>query len=293
MNTNFSVDIKGQAITTLKLDLGEPLAVKVYSPYETEKSSGLKKACPKDLTPIEQPARCKDENCEYHNGFPEDDQPVLIAYEGTEAIVISEDDLKELPLIKAKKFAIDSVVAFKEVEHLTYYAQGLYVLVPEDAIQAITYNSVMGNLRKSKRVIMGKFILKSNSRSETLGMIRVMGDCLVIQMVPFAVDRRALPIMELPDVTRDDNERVGDMLDAFPSEFDYIGVQDRLGAAYIELRQNKLREKMKKVKGARPKKGNGTKTLPLTSNRDAMEELFGGKKPTPASKVRRLARTGQ
>lgn len=277
-SSTYKVQVKGQTITTLNLNVNGmiPFPVKVYTPYNDDSGSGLKKGCPKCLSQVEQPPHCSNEKCAYHKGFPEHIKTILFAEEGTEKLTVSEEDLEGLDLPSNKEFRVEAIAPFKDVEHLTYYATGLYYTAPANAVSAILYHTLLKNLRTSKRVIMGKFILKSNARSETLGMLRVLGDCLVIQMVPFASQRRELPIFELPEITRRDNERLEDILSDLPDEFIYTDAVDEWKATMTQLLQDKLRAKLGKGGQVRRKKAKDAIEIAATADaRDQLEALYG------------------
>jgi non-homologous end joining protein Ku len=276
-SAGFKVQVKGSSITTLNIALHGmiPFPVKIYSPYNEEEKSGLKKGCPKCHNHVLQPPICSNADCVYHKGFPEHDGPIRIATEGMEIVPILGSELEDIALPTNKEFRVSAVVPFSEVEHLTYYAEGLYYTAPENAVSAMLYNTVLQSLKKSKRVIMGKFILKGNSTAETLGMLRVFGETLVIQKVPFAVARRPLPEFELPAVLAADINRLNGILAELPEKFVYTDVTDGWKDALTKFLQGKLRQKMGLDAGGIKKKA-ATKTISMGgSARAQMEALFG------------------
>jgi non-homologous end joining protein Ku len=260
----------GKSIGTLNLQLGPvPCALKVYKPVEDASSSGFNNGCPKDdcHAPLKMP-----KECEVHGKLAEYEAPVKITMEGDTVLIFTDAEItEELELATKKNFIMDSTPLLKDVEHLLYYAEGSYYTAPAAAGSALLYESLVKSLTKDKRVIVGKYSLRSNR--ETLAIIRPFGGTLMIQHIPFHANRRAIPEIKSVGATPKDVAMLSEVLSTLNKEFVYSDITDEYEEALGAMKRERVRIMMgkskKKVKAAAVKVKDGLKEA-----RSALESLF-------------------
>ena len=99
------------------------------------------------------------------------DTPVKVYREGETVIVLNDEDMEYLDLPTKDNFVVEAIVPFKDVEELTFYADGLYYTAPASAHSARLYSAVVAYLKKTKKCIVGKYTLRTGR--EIMGLIRV------------------------------------------------------------------------------------------------------------------------
>jgi DNA end-binding protein Ku len=110
-------------------------------------------------------------------------------------VVLSDEDFEKASAEKSKIIEIDQFVDLKEVDSI-YYETPYYLEPEKSGIRP--YALLRDALKKSGKAGIGTYVMRSK---QSLGLIKVMGDALVLQKLRFAEEIRAMEELNIPDTT--------------------------------------------------------------------------------------------
>lgn len=153
----------------------------------------------KDMSPIRYVKVCRDEGEE----VSQTDIVKGYEFERGRFIVIEDEDFKRASPKKTKTIEIMGFVAVDEIDAI--YFEKPYYLEPDRGADK-AYMLIREALQKSAKVGIAKYVIRNR---EQLGVIKPMGDILVLAQMRFASEIRDSKELRVPDI--DINEREMDM----------------------------------------------------------------------------------
>ncbi|MFE7927536.1 Ku protein [Streptomyces sp. NPDC057456] len=122
-------------------------------------------------------------------------------YAKDQVVAISDEELRDLPLPTAKAIEIDAFVAADDIDPIRI-GEGYY-LSPDGQVAAKPYKLLREALARSSKVAIAKYAWSGRER---LGMLRVLGDAIVLHA------------MHWPDEIRDPSELLPEPVDVSEEE---------------------------------------------------------------------------
>ncbi|MCW7991466.1 DNA repair protein, partial [Streptomyces platensis subsp. clarensis] len=151
-------------------------------------------------------------------------------------VPITDADLDGMPLPTAKAIEIVAFVDSDTVD-ATQYGAGAYYLAADGPVAAKPYVLLRSALERTEKAAVAKFALRGRER---LGILRPMGDALLLQGLHWGDEIRSPAELVPPDtdLTEDEVERALALMDTMSTEhLDDLGEQltDRYTDALIEV----------------------------------------------------------
>ena len=190
-------------------------------------------------------------------------------------VVLSEEDLEELPLASKHTIGLQAFVEDEEIDPIYY--EKTYFLEPEEA-GLKGYALLHKALEERGLVAIAKIALQ---RKERLCALRPAGAGMILATLHYADEIRESDRPDVPRaiVNKKELEVAGSIIDALKEEFDPAAYKDEYREAVQELIEAKLEDKdpHELTREARPKK--------VTSEDDLMEALRASVKAVKSGKT--------
>ncbi|HEV3312402.1 MAG TPA: Ku protein, partial [Chloroflexota bacterium] len=149
-----------------------------------------------DMSPIRYVKVCKEEGEE----VTQSDIVKGYEYERGRYVVISDEDFQRASPRKTKTIDIMDFVAVDEIDTI-YFEKPYYLEADRGADKA--YTLLRDALSKSKKVGIAKYVIRNR---EQLGVIKPMGEILVLDQMRFAGEIRQTDGLKVPDVSVEKRE---------------------------------------------------------------------------------------
>ena len=148
-----------------------------------------------DLSPIRYVKVCKEEG--------EEEMSEIVKgyeYERGQYIVISDEDFERASPKKTKSIEIMDFVAVEEIDSI--YFEKPYYLEPDKGADK-AYSLLRCALEKSGKVGIAKYVIRNR---EAIGVVKPMGDILVLDQLRFSGEIRQTDGLRVPDVEIQERE---------------------------------------------------------------------------------------
>jgi DNA end-binding protein Ku len=194
----------------------------------------------KDMSPIRYVKVCRDEGEEVQQS------EIVKGYEFERGryIVVTDEDFERASPRKTKTIDIMDFVAVDEID--TIYFEKPYYLEPDRGADK-AYSLLRQALEKSRKVGIAKYVIRNR---EQLGVIKPMGELLVLDQMRFAGEIRQPDGLAVPDV--EVQERELDMALALIDQLTASFVADKYRDTYSDELLRVIRER---IEGKEPEEG--------------------------------------
>lgn len=165
------------------------IPIKLYS-ASVERGLDFDLLHDKDLSPIRFARVCRKEGVE----VPYKDLVKGYEYQDGDYVVLHDEDFVKASVKKTKTIDIVDFVEESQIDPM--YFEKPYYLEP-DKTAAKAYSVLVAALKKSKKVGVAKFVIRSR---ENLGVIQPKGNFIVLNQMRFSKDIRPAKDLKIPDV---------------------------------------------------------------------------------------------
>jgi DNA end-binding protein Ku len=154
-------------------------------------------------------------------------------------VVLSDDDFQKAMPEKTKTIEISSFALEKEIDSMYY--EKPYFLEP-DKSGARAYGLLLESLKKSGKVGLGSFVLRNK---ESLCLIKVSGNVLILQKIRFAEELRKPAELNIPKETPKPAElkMALTLVDQLTKEFDIAEYKDTYTEKLMKVIEAKAKGK--------------------------------------------------
>lgn len=202
-------------------------------------------------------------------------------------VVLSDDDLEQLPLASKHTIALEAFVKEDEIDPIYY--EKTYFLEPEEA-GLKGYALLHKALEERGLVAIAKVALL---RKERLCALRPAGSGMLLDTLHYADEIREEDRPNAPRaiVNKKELDVANSFIDALKEDFDPAGYKDEYREALLELIEAKLEDKDPKdlTREVRPKRATQEEDL-LDALRASVKAVKGGKSAKKAAKAGRAAK---
>ena len=163
-------------------------------------------------------------------------------YEPGQYVIIDQEDLNNVKLKSTKVIEIEGFVDAEEI-HPTLY-DSPYYLGPDGQITAKTYSLLRETLSQSKKVGIGRFVLRDK---EHIVMLAPQQEGLLLYKLRYPQEVR--PVNSIPQLDKvngadkDQLKLAKTLVDSMSKKFDEIDLQDRYHDAVMDLIKAKVEGK--------------------------------------------------
>lgn len=163
-------------------------------------------------------------------------------YEPGQYVIIDQEDLNNVKLKSTKVIEIEGFVDAEEI-HPTLY-DSPYYLGPDGEITAKTYSLLRETLSQSKKVGIGRFVLRDK---EHIVMLAPQQEGLLLYKLRYPQEVR--PVNSIPQLDKvngadkDQLKLAKTLVDSMSKKFDEIDLQDRYHDAVMDLIKAKVEGK--------------------------------------------------
>lgn len=209
-----------------------------------------------DLSPIRYARVCKKDGKE----IPYEDIVRGYEYSKGDYVVLTEEDFKKANVRKTQLIDVVSFVSEGEVDPI--YLEKPYYLEPTEGASK-AYAILREALRRSKKVALVKFVLRQR---EHLGIVKPLGNVLVLDQLRFADDIKEAKGLNLPDrePTGKEIDMALELINKLTEHFKPEKFHDTYEEEVEDMIENKAKGKKVTAKGTKPE---------ITRGRDLMEAL--------------------
>jgi DNA end-binding protein Ku len=219
---------------------------------------------------------------------PQDEVARGYEYERGKYVVLSEEDLEELPLASKHTIALQAFVKDDAIDPLYY--EKAYFLEPEEA-GLKGYALLHRALHERGLVAVAKIALQ---RKERLCALRAVDDAIMLNTLHYADEIRDQDRPKIPKalVSKKELDVAYSLIGALTEDFDPAQYKDEYRDALLELIEAKLEEKDPKdlTREVRPKRATDSDNL-LEALRASVSAVKSAKKNGKARKSPGRART--
>ena len=198
-----------------------------------------------DLSPIKYLKVCRKDGKE----VPYDDIVRGYEYQKGDFVVLTDDDFAKANVKRTKTIEIAQFADESDIDMI--FAERPYYLEPDEG-SAKPYALLREGLRKSKKVGVGKFVLRNK---EHLGVIKPTGNVLVLEQLRFNEEIRKPVGLDVPDAKATDKKELDmalALIDQLSSQFDPADFKDKYREDIKAVITAKVKGKPVKAKGKEP-----------------------------------------
>lgn len=180
-------------------------------------------------------------------------------YEG-QYVVLTDEDFKKASPEKSKTIEIAQFVEEKEIDSM-YYETPYYLEPDKSGVKP--YALLRDALKKTGKAGLGTYVMRTK---ETLGLIKVIGEALVLQKIRFPEEIRSIEDLNIPESTSKPAElkMAIALIDQLSGKFDISKYKD----TYADQLMKVINAKAKGKKIAAP-----TMTVVHSKSKDLMAQL--------------------
>ena len=153
-------------------------------------------------------------------------------------ILLDDEDFEKASPEKTKTVHIDHFVNESEID--TIYFENAYFIEPEKSGER-AYQLLLEALKKSKKVGVSQFVMRT---VETLAVIKVMGDILILNKIRFAQEIRSYDELKIPSskIKPAEMKMAMDLIDQYSSKFDIEKFRDEYAESLLKIIKAKAKK---------------------------------------------------
>ncbi len=160
-------------------------------------------------------------------------------------ILLDDEDYEQASPEKTKTIHIDHFVEESEIDSI--YFENAYFIEPEKSGER-AYKLLLESLKKAKKVGVSQFVMRT---VETLAVIKVMDDILILNKIRFAQEIRSHEEIKLPTskLKPEELKMAMNLIDQYSSKFDIAKFKDEYAASLLKI----IKKKAKNPTAGKPK----------------------------------------